>query len=101
MRSPLYLIIGEDEGKYTLQLRTNRDWLESYKIQSDRNGNLILKVPEPIIPVFSGTKEETIKCAHQLFCAVPDDFKLWRYLGDYMWSFRLDTDGVDEDDEED
>ena len=109
---PLFLVLLEDtKDNYILQLRTNPYWLEPYRFRGNDAGELVLEVPEPIIQLACGSRQDVLEYAHRMFCVVPLDFKehrrgdgpvegSWRYEGGYVWMFRIDAPDVREGDDD-
>jgi hypothetical protein len=88
IKHPLYLLMESADPKHaTLELRTNLDPLRSYRFERSAQGQYVLHVPEPVIPVASGTLEDILLVADRLFGISPD--AEWQYLGDRVHAYTL------------
>ena len=92
-RNPLYLVLSpvpnDFEDGYILQLRTNIERLESYRVVIE-GGDVVVKAPKPIIEIARGRREELYGLANKQFNARRG---AWTYLGDYTESYQIQGEG--------
>lgn len=100
-RNPIYLVIGprlesrhRTESAYTdcvLQVRTNLDPIESYRFdRTIDGGDVVLKVPEPIIEIARGRRDDLYGQANKLFGA---RWGAWSYAGSDTWTYQIQNEG--------
>jgi len=88
IRHPFYLVMESSNPNHaTLELRTNLDPLLPYRFERSPQGEYVLHVPEPIIPVAAGTAEEVMAIAQSLFGIAPETD--WHYLGDRVHAYAV------------
>jgi hypothetical protein len=87
--SPLYLVLVPHAQESILQLRTNLEPLESIRV--DRvDGSHVIRIPEPIIEVARGPRQDLYGLAVKLFGA---RWGAWTYLGDEVESYQIQGEG--------
>ena len=88
IKHAIYLLMeSADPNHATLELRTNLSPLQNYRFERSLHGEYVLHVPEPVIPVASGTVHELMAVAHDVF-GVPAEAD-WRYLGDRSHAYPI------------
>lgn len=71
----------------SLELRTNLDPLQAFRFERSPHGEYVLHVPEPVIPIATGTVDEMLLVVEKLF-GIPHDAD-WQYLGDRTHAYLL------------
>lgn len=93
-RNQIFLIIVPNSNPYTdcrLQIRTNLEPLQSYKFDRVIDGNdIVIKVPEPIIEIAIGRRDDLFGLANKLFGA---RWGAWTYVEE-CWTYQIQGDGL-------
>jgi len=71
----------------SLELRTNLAPLQAYRFERSPQGEYVLHVPEPVIPLATGTVDEMLLVAENLF-GIPHNAD-WQYLGDRIHAYTV------------